>query len=77
LLNTVHKCNISKEVLSCGQLLKAKDFFACDLTTNNIIKDIFSNVDMSDIQMDTNSIKKSLKERNSSVPENQDFESQF
>lgn len=49
LINTVHKSNICKEVLSLGKLLKANDFITDEPSTNNILRDIFSNLNYIDL----------------------------
>ena len=51
----MHKSTISKEVLSCGRLLKACDFIASELSTNNILKEIFSNINLSELESDRTS----------------------
>ena len=54
LINTVHKSNISKDVLSWGQLLKASEFLSSESSTNNILKDIFSTINLSEMKKDNN-----------------------
>lgn len=60
LINTIQKSNISKEILSCGKLLKACDFLISDLSTNDILKEIFSNIYLPDIIIDSYKLKEKL-----------------
>lgn len=64
LINTVQKSNVSKEILSCGKLLKACDFMVSDLSTNDILKEIFSSIYKTDNGMDSEKIKEKKIENN-------------
>ena len=52
MINTIHKSNICKKVLSLGKLLKASDFITDEPSTNNILRDIFSNLNYIDLNND-------------------------
>ena len=64
LINTVQKSSISKEILSCGKLLKACEFLISDLSTNEILKEIFSNINFPDINLDSNKLKEKISDNN-------------